>query len=302
MMIVLLILKVIGMILLALLGLFVCLLLLVLFVPVRYRIRGSFHDNILRIRIRAAWLMGLFIFVFDQIPEENRLYLRIFGIKKNLAKADNAWDFEETIEENAKEAVADTAEDIIGENAAETIDETAEDASMAAMEVDAAGSAPDGRRRKFFFGRVMDKLKELWQRLLDICRRIQDIAKRLLAAFAGIKELVQDEHNQAAVSFLARKLYQLLKKIVPKKFMLKLIYSTGAPDTTGELLGVLAMFPVGYKNRWQVTPDFTADNFYAEADFDLRGRIFFYQILGTGISVFRNKDCRDLYKKLKNDA
>ncbi|MCM1282363.1 MAG: hypothetical protein NC180_04145 [Muribaculaceae bacterium] len=299
--IVLLILKVIGMILLAVLGLLVCLLLLVLFVPVRYRIRGSFHEQTLRIRIRADWLFKLFIFAFDQLPEDNRLYLRLFGIKKNLAKADNTWDFEETIEENAKEAAAKTAEDIVDGNVEETIAETAEDASMVAMEVDAAGSAPDGRR-KSLLGRVTDRLRELWQRFLDICRRIRDIAKRLPASFARIKALVQDDQNQAAVSFLVGKLFRLLKKLVPKKFMLKLIYSAGSPDTTGEILGVLAMFPVGYKNRWQITPDFTAESFYAEADFDLRGRIFFYQILGTGISVLRNKDCRDLYKKLKNDA
>ena len=45
------------------------------------------------------------------------------------------------------------------------------------------------------------------------------------------------------------------------------------------MLGILAIFPVGYRNHWNIIPDFTAEEFYAEADFTVHGRIFGVQIL-----------------------
>lgn len=86
---------------------------------------------------------------------------------------------------------------------------------------------------------------------------------------------------------------------MPYRLKLNLEYSTGSPDTTAQLLGILTMFPIGYQNRWNVHPDFTADNAYAEAEFDVKGRILGFSLLKLILGLVLDKDCRKLYNHFK---
>ena len=80
--VVLLILKIIGIILAALLGTVVLGILLVLFCPFRYRIWGSYHEKP-DISIRVAWLMCIFQFRMD-ITDTQQMYLRILDFAKTF--------------------------------------------------------------------------------------------------------------------------------------------------------------------------------------------------------------------------
>ena len=53
------VLKVIGITLLIILGLVLFILLLVLFVPVRYSGKGSYQDGLFTAKLRASWLLHL---------------------------------------------------------------------------------------------------------------------------------------------------------------------------------------------------------------------------------------------------
>jgi hypothetical protein len=112
------------------------------------------------------------------------------------------------------------------------------------------------------------------------------------AAFAG------EESNRRALSTVWGKVRTLLSLLMPRKLRLTMQYSTGSPDTTGQLLGILAMFPLGYQNRWKIQPDFTADNAYVETDFDVRGSLFGIQLLKLLFEIILDKDCQKLYNKI----
>ena len=114
-----------------------------------------------------------------------------------------------------------------------------------------------------------------------------------------IKNLMGDQRNKDAFSFLKNELFYILKKCMPKKMKVTAAYSTGSPDTTGEVLGILAMFPVGYRNRWNIAPDFTADHFYVDGEAFIKGRIFIYQMIGAFVRILRDKNCRRLMAKIK---
>lgn len=295
--IVLLILKIIGVLLLLL----IAVLLLVLFVPIRYRAAGSYHSK-LQVRLRVSWLCHLITFGLDMLPGQNDMYLRIFGIKKILTKADNAEEFEDTIEEIAEESAVDIAEE--GEHAAKhfadaSVEKETGDAPQKDIDkppqADSAAS-PKKRRRGFHpFLRITQKVK-------DIYARIKTAVVRIFSVFERILGLVSDAQNKQAVRFLLGKLFRLTGRMLPKQLKLDLVYSTGSPDTTGEVLGVLALFPMGYEQRWNITPDFTADSFFVEAEFDVRGRFFLYQIVGTALSVLLDKNCRRLYNEITNGS
>jgi hypothetical protein len=111
--------------------------------------------------------------------------------------------------------------------------------------------------------------------------------------------MISDEKNQSAFSHLKQELIYLLKKSVPRKMHVQATFSTGSPDTTGEVLGVIAMFPAAYKNRWNIVPDFEADHFYVEGEAEISGRIFIYQLAGIILRILKDRNCRRLFKKLK---
>lgn len=305
--IVLLILKIIGIILLVILSLFLLLVLLVLFVPVRYRVSGSWHNNQANVKVRVSWLLYLFIFALDQTPEKSGSYLRIFGIRKKAKKADNRDSFAENIEQEPSESGTGKETGKKPESGAETGKEPRRGAETeqepeSGTETGKASPAErsPGEKKANIFTKISDKIRDIRQKIRDILQRIKKAVRQIDETIAKIRTILEDEHFRPAVGFLGGKAGWFLRKVCPKKFRLKLQFSTGSPDTTGEVLGVIAMFPQAYRNRWDITPDFMAEKAYAEADFDVRGRAFLFHVAGMLISVLKNKDCRGLYKTIKN--
>ena len=115
-----------------------------------------------------------------------------------------------------------------------------------------------------------------------------------------LQRLVQSERTKRAFTKLKASLWKLLHILMPRRLKLDLEFSTGSPDTTAQLLGILAMFPVGYQNRWNVRPDFTADNAYADAEFDVRGRMLGFSLLKLILGLVLDKDCQKLYNYFRN--
>ena len=305
--VILLILKLIGILLLSVLALGLLILLLVLFVPVRYRGYGSYHKE-LRLTLRVNWLLHLVTFGVDMLPGQNTMYVRIFGIKKNLTKADNTEEFEDTIDELADQGTEDVSEDVKQEAEA-FADTSVEEAQEHSSETGAASSEKaqtssdtdtvSDSEKPFGFIR---KCKEFWERIKNSCSQWKQKLIRLKDTVSRIQRLSSDERNQKAIHLIGNHVFRLLKCMMPRRLKLNLTYSTGSPDTTGELMGVLALFPIGYTQRWNIMPDFTADEFYADAYFDVKGRIFFFQILKCLLTVLLDKNCRRLYNKLRSGS
>ena len=159
----------------------------------------------------------------------------------------------------------------------------------------------------------MQKIKAFWQKIVKIpekfkrvIARIRDFFHTIKSAFGNVKKtirkvkcLLTNESHKSAFTKLKTSVWQLLKILMPYRLKLNLEYSTGSPDTTAQLLGILTMFPIGYQNRWNVHPDFTADNAYAEAEFDVKGRILGFSLLKLILGLVLDKDCRKLYNHFK---
>lgn len=287
----LLILKIIGILLLILLGIVLLAVLLILFCPVTYRIRGSFHDKVPKLRARGFWLAGLLGICVD-IEEDTRIYLRIFGIKKSFSEGDNTWDFEDNIKQDRKEAAKKKIPKT-DDPAAEKIHEDAFSEAISG-EKDAPSAETVETGKISFFQKIMlffQRIRMFFLRVIDMLKHLQENIRR-------VTTLLADETNRAAFKVIGEKLFLLLKILMPRKLKLNLSYSTGSPDTTGQLLGILAMFPVGYQNRWNITPDFTSEEVFAEADFDIRGHVFGIQIFRLALGIILDKNCQKLYNKI----
>ena len=277
----LLILKIIGIILLVILALFVLLIVGILFVPYAYRVKGSFHGKL----DLTASIYGLGHLVgIGMILTENgaKIYLRICGIRKFLQSGNK---------EN-KTGNTDQYEENMGEGQ-KTDPETGNYENL---------PMPEMQKIKAFWQKIV-KIPEKFKRVIA---RIRDFFHTIKSAFGNAKKtirkvkcLLTNESYKSAFTKLKTSVWQLLKILMPYRLKLNLEYSTGSPDTTAQLLGILTMFPIGYQNRWNVHPDFTADNAYAEAEFDVKGRILGFSLLKLILGLVLDKDCRKLYNHFK---
>lgn len=299
--VVLLILKIIGIILAALLGIVVLGILLVLFCPFRYRIWGSYHEKP-DISIRVAWLMCIFQFRMD-ITDTQQMYLRILGFRKNLSReeeetneSEESSGFEEESEttntvENAfdKKRIETNRSDAatVEENSGEEEFRNKEDPkdSIETKSTDVSRKTPEKKIS------ISQKVKRIWEKIKRALFNIKETAVK-------IKKLYMDPRNKLAFTKLKQSVAKFFRVLHPKKFQLKLKFSTGSPDTTGQLLGVIAMFPIGYRNGWNIVPDFTADAFYADAEFDVRGRVLGISLIKLACSIILDKNCKRLYNKV----
>lgn len=277
----LLILKIIGIILLVILALFVLLIVGILFVPYAYRVKGSFHGK----PDLTASIYGLGHLVgIGMILTENgaKIYLRICGIRKFLQSGNK---------EN-KTGNTDQYEENMGEGQ-KTDPETGNYENL---------PMPEMQKIKAFWQKIV-KIPEKFKRVIA---RIRDFFHTIKSALGNVKKtirkvncLLTNESYKSAFTKLKTSVWQLLKILMPYRLKLNLEYSTGSPDTTAQLLGILTMFPIGYQNRWNVHPDFTAYNAYAEAEFDVKGRILGFSILKLILGLVLDKDCRKLYNHFK---
>lgn len=277
----LLILKIIGIILLVILALFVLLIVGILFVPYAYRVKGSFHGK----PDLTASIYGLGHLVgIGMILTENgaKIYLRICGIRKFLQSGNK---------EN-KTGNTDQYEENMGEGQ-KTDPETGNYENL---------PMPEMQKIKAFWQKTVkipEKFKRVIARIRDFFHTIKSALGNVKKTIRKVKCLLTNESHKIAFAKLKTSVWQLLKILMPYRLKLNLEYSTGSPDTTAQLLGILTMFPIGYQNRWNVHPDFTADNAYAEAEFDVKGRILGFSLLKLILGLVLDKDCRKLYNHFK---
>jgi hypothetical protein len=167
-------------------------------------------------------------------------------------------------------------------------DDTPEDTGSP-DEMDTAGQKNESNRKKT--GTLLKRLRRKWD---SFRRRLRDIRSTI----RKWSQIAEDEYNRQAVSHIRKAVLRLLRCIMPRRLNLVLSYSTGSPDTTAQVFGILAMFPAGYTNRWRIHPDFEAEEAYAEGDMDIRGHFPIVRILAVLLGVLLDKKCRRLYWKI----
>ncbi|RHG25121.1 hypothetical protein [Agathobacter rectalis] len=276
------ILKVIGIILLVVLALILTALLCVLFVPVTYRAVGSFDNTDIRAKAHVSWLFHLFALHIEYAQETDG-YIRLAFVKKKLFDdADSDYENDEKAAEASDDDVMDEAaktetEDKVGEN-------TGDEPKISADE-----NQHIKQQTKLTHKKTYKKPHK---------KQFKDKSEKIKNCIYKLKREYSDERNKAAFLHLKKELFIILKRICPRRLKLTMVYSTGSPDTTGISLGILACFPVGYTNRWRITPDFESEKPYANGSFDIKGHVIVISILAATLRILFDKNCRRLYNRI----
>lgn len=283
------ILKLIGIILLVLLGIIVTLLILVLFVPIRYDVSGELETEI-AVHVKVTWLLHLISFVLDYEKGETVTCLRIMGIRKK-AKAKSALE-EETWEDEPENTTEDeTDEEFVDE--AERQPEPALTDKAENIETDSAQA--DGDITKVTF---IERIRSRIQAFGESVRKLKGAAGQLSGKLSAIKEIITDEANQSVVQAVFFELGYCLRHFKFRKLVTDLRFSTGDPAKTGQTLGVLCLFPILYQYQVNIFPDFEADEFYIKGTFEIKGHVRAVHLLAVLLRLWKKKEVRALVKKL----
>lgn len=288
------ILKIIGIVLVVLLCILLVLILLVLFYPVKYRILGTEvydKENKSDIHIRLSWIFHL-IGVNMDIDPELTAGLRILFVKKNLMKdsdtsndrSDNNGDGG-SCDSDSCNSDSIEAENI--KNISETDIKNTDNIAVAEEKIDANATKAEKSVSEDEYTNATNAYSN---------NKGKEKIKRLTGK---IKKILKDDSCKAALNKIKTELINLLKAIMPYKLYLKAEFSAGSPDKTGMVLGILAMFPIGYRNKWKIRPDFEREEIYIDSEFDIKGHIFLYKILVIAIRVLVDKNCRKLYNEIR---
>ena len=288
------ILKIIGIVLVVLLCILLVLILLVLFYPVKYRILGTEvydKENKSDIHIRLSWIFHL-IGVNVDIDPELTAGLRILFVKKNLMKdsdtsndrSDNNGDGG-SCDSDSYNSDSIEAENI--KNISETDIKNTDNIAVAEEKINANATKAEKSVSEDEYTNATNAYSN---------NKEKEKIKRLTGK---IKKILKDDSCKEALNKIKTELINLLKAIMPYKLYLKAEFSAGSPDKTGMVLGILAMFPIGYRNKWKIRPGFEREEIYIDSEFDIKGHIFLYKILIIAIRVLVDKNCRKLYNEIR---
>ena len=292
--------KVIGI----LLAVLVIVALAILFAAVRYCGKISFDDKKAQISIR--WL-GVVLCVPILITEKDLQWkVRVFGVP--ILRSDGAHK-----KRRSKKSSAPKAQKRKAEKAAETVQKTQESSKQEkkalSVNLEKSPTAPeqekqiapkqttDQREEQSAFRQADEREKKprgirqlfLWlQNVIKIVRKM----KKKVHSVQDLVDILRSDAGKAFICIVKENVIHLWKQIHPRRMRGKVIFGTGDPCSTGELLGVLALFYAWYGNGVQIIPDFEQKRI--EGNVSFRGRIRMITLICIAWRIIKNKDGRKL--------
>ncbi len=307
------VLKIIGIILLCLLLAILVIIGLLLFVPVRYRGSGYYHEDY-AVKGRISWLFHLIsIKLLLQKEQDLQLVVRVLGIpvydmqkKKNkAAKKDEKKSKDKNKNKNEKKA----------KKAAKQKHEAAHDEEIQIVKppvphrpgteeqksVLSETVNPDREKHKTYD--FVNKCRILWEKckqsILNIrytITRICDKIKTIKDNITYYMELLQEENTKLAFAACKKELLRIWKDIKPKRFKVNVLLGMEDPATTGQIVGYCAMLYPLHQGNITVVPEFEDKVF--QFDFSLKGKMTVYVYLIVAYTIFFNKNIMHLKKCL----
>ncbi len=345
--IILLIFKIIGTILLVIIGLLLFILLTVLLVPIRYKVAAE-HGEAFRMEGRVSWFLHLLNAKVTHI--EGKLHIRVrvlwFQLYDNLrprqsklksnkkrkskkhskSRADIKKQKQgtiksEQIKKSSNEVIGKSKEDVIRNeeivrNRIEDLEsddnrniiakETpSEDRVYIHREVDASKSKQTSDKdKKTLFHKIRMKIKRIKDKIVAFFIGIKNKLAKWFEKAMDIKhkvnlisDFIKNEWNREGFKITYASLKKLLKHILPRKLKSRVIFGTGDPCSTGQVLGAMSILYSFYGDKVQITPDFANKRF--EGKHFARGRIRLGTLLIIGIKLIRDKRFKQLKTNLQ---
>ena len=293
------ILKIIGILLLVILGLFLFVIISVLFVPLRYRAEGSFYEK-LKGSASVSWFLHL-IFLKISYDEKAQVDVRVLWFHPGQEKAEKAQDRAETPERAEPvtgRACADFPEEADETEKSEAdafekeLTERVETAQVSATpgtdrhEGKNAGAGKIAARFRHFLSALKLKVQ-------GIHRNLKKAAKKLRAGknrWETILSFLRNEENKKTFRLAKRQIFAVIRHILPRKSEGKIRFGFDDPYMTGQVLTWISPFYGLYGRHLQICPDFLEP--CLEGEWKLKGHIRLGTILLLAFRMLLDKNIR----------
>ena len=276
-------LKIIGILILVILGLFVLLTGIVLFVPIRYQIdaKGKGTLQSLEVRIKFSWFLHLlsgYVFYADNKPEWQ---VRTAWKKWNVVKLEKMTETE-IKPQNVKKT----------EEPTEKKEEKQFEKVVKQIETNQPKKQVKNKKKSFAekCNKIFQKIKRTICNLCDKIKLLGDKKDRVL-------EFLQDELHQSAWKNAKREAVRLLKYLRPKKIKGRVHFGFSDPYLTGKTLAILSMWYPFYANTVSLEPDF--EEAVLEGELSIKGCVRGFYFLFPVFNIIRSREIRQTYKHIR---
>ena len=322
------ILKFPGILLLFCMGLILVILLLVLFVPVRYKLtaRRKPEEEPIAAEVKVTWLLHIISVAFSY-PKAAYVRVRlfcftVFSTQKSAGDNSDSGTGSETESEKKKggkqkrkkqkaESEENTKEDETGQeiSTAGGNEESLKQADSAKSGVSSAVpvAEPDDADGEDVKKSVIDKFVEFFRKLFELLRNIRytitgiyDKIKQVVNNIQYYIEIIKSDTFGRAWGVCSRQALSLLKSIGPRKVEGTLLIGTGDPASTGEVMAAYGILYPLIGSHIALTPDF--EQKIVEGELLIKGKITVFKALKTAWIIYFNKDLRRLIKLFKREA
>lgn len=270
------ILKIIGIVLLIIVGLIIFAGVSVLFVPIRYsgRIVGDMENREVKADANVSWFLH---FISIKIRfEENKVkyFLKIFGIK-----------FVDSEKKKEPEITTDKREELLKTETEKTSTTVSENKKVHEEKPEIKAEKPRKKTEKKASGKI--------EEILDKLKNIRD-KKNEYVSFLSTRE------SKQAIKRIKEIIFALLRSILPRKISGNISYGFTAPDTTGKIYGILMVLFNGRLADINIEPDFNdVEKTFVFGDVSFKGRIRLVVFLIAAIKLYRTKRLREFINWIK---
>ena len=307
------VLKILGIILLVILGLVLLILMLVLFVPICYRIKAVHNESETTADAKISFLVVKVKAHFDKVNKLDYgawvLFFKVFPRKEKEPKTetiseDVSFDLEDLEDLEATESGESVQDELseISENVPDESNESAElninseliseDINEIESDKETDSKKVKKKKNKKSFGQLYEELSDKADEAMD---KVEEGLDKLdhkyvdaLKKIDHVEQFLDRDYVQRTIARGLKVIKRLLLTIKPKKSRGYLRLGLGSAADTGSVLGKISMFYGLYGSWLNIEPDFY--NKVIEADIDFKGRIYLFRIIFPAIRMILSRD------------
>ena len=292
----LLILKIIGWMLLAILGILVLLVCVVLFVPVRYELEGKCNGTIetLDVKFRFSFLLhflaGTVCYSEGKSTWNLRIAWKYFGnedIELRETPIKRSIESESSVNETKNKEINIPEKTIKNE---ETVSKDVSNKGTRKVTDKAPDQTGEVKKTVSKKESILDKIEYKYKKIRDKLREIIRKKEKVLG-------FLTNEIHQAAFLKVVSELKRLLLRLRPQKIVGEIEFGFDDPAWTGQALaGISILYPY-FADCFQVIPDFEEKKLRGQIE--IKGKITAKNFVALGLYVILDKNVRMTLRHIK---
>lgn len=306
------ILKIFGIVLLIILGIIIAVLLLALFVPVRYKAKGQYKASVFEAMFNISYLFHIVSVSFKFKDNKPVFTVKIFGIPLKLGKKSKKIktdDYDPSISSDSYIDNTDKKANISEDKPLTADDTTAESESTDSDTSFIKGESESKEEEIVVTDEIETESNDMADSTIDKAESEKEdseadtdkpVTKKINNIVEEIEfyiKLLKSQTTKRAFEVCQKRAFIILKSISPKRGRINIWLGLDDTGVTGKIAGYYSALYAFIGKVVKLYPYY--DRKITETDFNVSGRIYGCVIIYQGLLILINKNVRRLIKIIK---